>query len=398
MLQPPNVASDNPSMNQGGFRADWTPTRQDTFTIQSDFYKGVDKQNGTFVPPAVPSQMDCSTSTILTRWARKIDDETDWAMQLYYYNPYAIGYNLNNVATFDMDFQYHFNRDRHDVVCGVGYRNNNEAWIYGPNIFVARDNEQIPSYFFQDTITLDEDRFFLTLGAKFDHNSVTTFEFQPTARILWTPDKQTSIWAAISHAVRTPALDERIFTTPNAEELMAYEMGVRRQANDKLFWDLAVFNNCYSGLLGANTYYYEKVGNAETYGFEYSSTYTVNPQWRLTGSYSFLVENYQWWPGYYPENPDGSSPRNQFYLQSGWDLSDNITLDVMFRYVDSLVVGVPSYFANDVRCAWRPAKNLELSVVGQNLFAGKHYEYIYSSIANPTEIGPAVYGMVTWRY
>jgi iron complex outermembrane receptor protein len=342
--------------------------------------------------------MNCSTSTFLTRWARKIDDETDWTLQLYYYNPFAVGQNRNNSTIFDTDFQYHFKRDRHDVVCGCGYRNCDEEFIGGGTMAII-DSEQIPNYLIQDTITLVEDRFFLTLGSKFDHNSVTTFEFQPTVRAMWTPNKETSIWAAISHAARTPALQERMFFTPNAEDLMAYEMGIRRQPNEKFFWDLAVFDNRYSGLLGWNSpFVYQNVGNANTYGFECSSTYTMNSRWHLTGSYSFLIENYQWAPGYSPENPDGSAPRNQFYLQSGWDLGKDVTFDVMFRYVDSLVIGVPSYFANDVRVAWRPARHLELSLVGQNLLAGKHYEFISSSIATPTEIGPAVYGMVTWRY
>ena len=57
-----------------------------------------------------------------------------------------------------------------------------------------------------------------------------------------------------------------------------------------------------------------------------------------------------------------------------------------------------SYFANDVRVAWQPTKRLELSVVGQNLLAGKHYEFISGWAAYPTEIGPSVYGMVQWRY
>ena len=165
--KPPAVAFDNPSANQGGFRADWTPTRQDTFTIQGDFYDGIDRQWGTYTPPiGSPQQMDCSMARTLTRWTRKLDEDTDWSLQLYYYNPYGIGPNRNTVANFDMDFQYHFKRDIHDIVCGCGYRNNSEEWIYGPNTIVAEDSEQIPSYFVQDTITLVEDRWFLTLGSK----------------------------------------------------------------------------------------------------------------------------------------------------------------------------------------------------------------------------------------
>ena len=247
-------------------------------------------------------------ATTLTRWSPKNRRRNRLGPATLLLQSLPAGFNRNNVGTFDLDFQYHFKRDRHDVVCGAGYRNSNEEWIRGPRQpIVAEQNEQIPSYFVQDTITLVEDRYFLTLGSKFDHNSTTKFEFQPTARVLWTPDKETSLWAAISRAARTPALDERIYVTPNAEDLVAYEAGIRRQLTDRFFCDLAVFYNSYSGLLGYKTaQVYRNVGDSQTYGFEYSATYTITPQWRLTGSYSFLIENYQYAAGYTPEDPVGA--------------------------------------------------------------------------------------------
>jgi iron complex outermembrane receptor protein len=58
---------------------------------------------------------------------------------------------------------------------------------------------------------------------------------------------------------------------------------------------------------------------------------------------------------------------------------------------------VPSYFELDVRVAWRPVKNLELSVVGQNLLHDHHPEYGFPS---PTreEIGRSVYGKMSWQF
>jgi iron complex outermembrane receptor protein len=397
-VSPPSIANDNPSMNQGGFRADWTPTEEDTITIQSDFYNGVDKQFGPYTPPATPSQMNCSMARTLTRWTRKIDDDTDYALQMYYYNPYAAGLNINSVATFDADFQYHMKRNRHDIVLGTEYRNYDELFFYGGMSMRVADSEQIPSYFIQDTITLVEDRYFLTLGSKFDHNSVTDFEMQPTARIMWTPNKKTSVWAAISRAARTPSLVDRMWSSPKSEDLMAYEAGIRRAPTEKFYWDLAIFTNRYSGMLASPSFGYQNVELENSYGCEISSTYELTKQWRLRGSYSAIIENFTIPAGYTPEIPIGATPRNMYYLQSGWDIGRDVTFDLMFRYVDSLPIGVPAYFASDARCAWRPRKNLELSVVGQNLFAGKHYEFVTSSQSNPTMIGPSVYGMAAWRY
>ena len=306
-------------------------------------------------------------------------------------------------ANFDFDFQYHVDRGRHDIVCGCGYRNDDEKLSLGfLPIPLHTDSEQIPSYFIQDTITLVDDRLFATFGSKFDHNSITHFEYQPTAKLAWTPNERTSLWTAITRAVRTPALLERQYETGiQSEDVMTYEMGYRRQSNEKLFWELTAFYNRYQNLIGSRlppVLPYENVGKADTYGFEYNATYEVNERWHLTGSYSFFIECIEYSPGYSSDLPDGATPRNQFYIQSGWDLGQDVTFDMMFRYVDSLVAGVEKYFVGDVRLAWRPRKNLELSVVGQNLLDGRHYEFVASEAAFPTEVKPGVYGMVSWRY
>jgi len=417
-VSPPYIPYDYYQYGQGGFRTDWTPSRQDTITLQGDLVNGTDNPWGILrpsgVPPPIPkitpppespSPTKFQKTTFLTRWTHEIDQDTDWAVQCYYYNPYGSSNSVmqTNTANFDIDFQYHVKRGRHDIVCGFGYRNEEEAMnlAFLPSPFHA-DSEQIPSYFLQDTITLVDDRLFATLGSKFDHNSVTHFEYQPTAKLTCTPNERTSLWAAITRAVRTPSLLERYSgNNVQSENLLSYELGCRRQAGEKLFWELATFFNRYDNLLGSKSppfLPYENVGKGDTYGFEYNATYAVNPRWHLTGSYTFFIEYIEYQPDYVPNLTSGSTPRNQFYIQSGWDFGDNVSLDVMFRYVDSLLIGVNNYFAGDVRLAWRPRKNLEFSVVGQNLLAGRHYEFAYSQIAYPTEVEPSVYGMVAWRY
>ncbi|MBN1909453.1 MAG: TonB-dependent receptor [Pirellulales bacterium] len=398
-VRPPNRAEDEIKVHQGGFRMDWTPTCRDTVTIQGDFYDGKDGQIGWYTPPAIPSPMGCHETRFLTRWSRQVDENNDWSLQFYYYNPYALGSFLNNVATFDCDFQYHMKRDRHDIVWGAGYRNSDELWIW-PGFITAHDTEQIKSYFVQDTITLVDDRLFATFGCKFDRNSVTKYEMQPTARVIWTPSEKTTVWGAISRAVRTPSLIERINSDPRAEDLLAYEIGMRQQPHKRFFWEVALYFNRYHDMLGSAAFFqYDNRGKTDTHGAELNATYEVNDHWRLTGSCSFYSEYTVFATGFTPGYPVSATPRNQFYLQSGWDLSENVTLDVMFRYVDSLMNGsVPSYFTGDIRLAWRPSKNLELSVVGQNLLCGPHPEFVAVSGTNPTEIEPGVYGMAAWTY
>jgi iron complex outermembrane receptor protein len=65
---------------------------------------------------------------------------------------------------------------------------------------------------------------------------------------------------------------------------------------------------------------------------------------------------------------EGQSPHNQFHLRSLYDLCDDLELDFSLNYVDNLPEGdIPHYLRFDVRLGWHMSKNLELSVVGQNL-------------------------------
>jgi iron complex outermembrane receptor protein len=80
----------------------------------------------------------------------------------------------------------------------------------------------------------------------------------------------------------------------------------------------------------------------------------------------------------------------------------------MARYVDALgyrdrytgALVAPGYIEMDLCLAWRPRKNLELAVVGQNLLDSHHYEFIpmENTFAPLTETPRSVYGAVTWRY
>jgi len=85
-------------------------------------------------------------------------------------------------------------------------------------------------------------------------------------------------------------------------------------------------------------------------------------------------------------------------------LPKNITFDTALRWVDTLFLNngttvgtVPSYFEFDARLAWRPIKDLELSVVGQNLLHDHHPEY---GFPGPTreEIRRSVYGKISWQF
>jgi iron complex outermembrane recepter protein len=400
---------------QGGFHLDWTPTSRDTLTLQGDFLKAREYQ--LLLSATQPTNVNATN--FLGRWTRKLDEDRDWAVQLYYddYKRMPIGPDAPElcVTTFDLDSQYHAKLgDRHDVVFGFGYRNYDSVAAF-PGFLAftpPHDTFDIISYFVQDTIELRPDRLFLTAGIKCQNDTFTNFEYQPTIRLLMTPDDRTAMWGAISRAVRTPAVNERdaeyggfLIGNKNlhSEDVLAYELGVRRQPTDKFYWDLAVFFNRYDNLIGVTPLFpmvpevVSNVGRGDTYGYELVATYEVNPDWRLRGSYSFLVEDIDYPPntGPYVIYP-GMSPRNQFFIQSGWNLPHDTTLDMIGRYVDNLPAGVPRYFVMDVRLAREFASGLEVAIVGQNLLDNHHTEF--TNFGAATEVQAGVYGMVTWRH
>jgi iron complex outermembrane receptor protein len=108
-----------------------------------------------------------------------------------------------------------------------------------------------------------------------------------------------------------------------------------------------------------------------------------------------------------PEIQPGGSPQQEFSVRSLMDLPHQVQLDATLRYVDSLtitpvtsttVLHVPQYFSLDLRLGWKPTKNLELSVVGQDLLNGEHLEFAPTLQSQTTDVGRSVYGKITWTF
>ncbi|MEK6233239.1 MAG: TonB-dependent receptor, partial [Planctomycetales bacterium] len=318
----PGPASDAWRMAHGGGQVDWEPTCCDHLMFQGAYYDGFSGEFSSFptFPPiggrtTVDGSHHLKGSHVLARWTHKIDDEREWSVQTYYdrterdavFPALVLG---NDRDTIDVDFQYQFPMGPcHQVVCGFGYRytddliRNTPATSFIPN---ERPLDRF-GYFVQDTMTLIEDRWFFTLGSKFSHNDYTQFEMQPTARLLWTPNNRTSVWGAVSRAVRTPSRSNTdvifplfppfvtFFGNPRieSEEVLAYEFGARAQPVEEFFWDAALYYNDYTdlhvaapvpgGVIARNSSAHEF-----TWGGELVSTYELNSCSRARVGYSFF--------------------------------------------------------------------------------------------------------------
>jgi iron complex outermembrane receptor protein len=399
-------------MGQGGFRLDWLPAGPDSLTVQGDGY------GGAFEQPA-PGDTTVNGQNLIGRWTHTLGEDSDCSLQLYWDRTWRDAPTFaEELNMYDLDFQNRFAWGQRQVlVWGTGYRlmadrvQNSPALAFRP----PDRNLQLFSGFLQDEITLVPDRLKLTAGTKLEHNDYSGLELQPSGRLAWMPDERHTVWAAISRAVRSPSRVDRDLFLPasppyvvaggsdfDSETLIAYELGYRVRPSKWLSLSLAGFFNDYDRIrsLDTNSFVIANGNRAEEWGLELGAQYQPANWWRLRGGYTFLEKRVTVRAGAQDLNrgrAEGNDPEQQVILQSMFDLPGHVDLDFAFRYVDRLPAPpVPGYFTFDVRVAWRPLNNLELSVVGQNLWDEQHPEF--GAPATRQEIPRSVYGRVSWSF
>ncbi len=440
---------------QGGFHIDWDLSETDTFTFQGDSYEfDGDSMYTAPTPPFTLFDNDTETrgSNILGRWRRTLSDSSVMTAQIYYDRV-----DINKPVfprvhdTIDLELQHEFScGESHDIVWGIGYRTLRES--VDNTIFFAitpdSRHDSLISAFVQDDITMAEDLMHVTVGSKVEHNDYTGFEVQPTLRCLWTPHEKHSVWASVSHAVRTPSIIESgdranvglVGYAPNflppfnllpvvstmtgnrdldSEDLMAYELGYRVQPTERLSLDAAAFYNNYDDLRTLELVgtapdaipptFYTMTLNADnkmtgrTYGAELAADWQAAEWWRLRGAYTFLqiqldpATSSRDVPS---EDAEGESPHNQVSLRSLMDISETLEFDTGIRYVGRLSsLDVGNYVGLDLRLGWKPVEDLEISLVGQNLTRRKHTEFEpFFNTTETTEVEQSIYVRLTYRF
>ncbi len=381
----------------------------------------------------------------LGRWSHTFSSTSDLRLQ-FYYDLSEVRSKIADwaVHTLDADLQHRFQLgERHEITWGGSVRFHQYGEIETAVTLVEVpdvNNDTLLTAFVQDSITLVGDRFHLIFGSKFEHNDYTGFEIQPNARLLWTPEENKSVWAAVSRAVRTPSSAEELahinqwsflsgipalfdFKTNggfDSEDVLAYELGTRFQAYPSLWIDLAGFYNIYDELRSAEfgeprfeplpfphlvipgTFSNKLRGN--TYGFELASEWDASKWLRFKAAYTFLIMDLEAESDSRDTSADiqeDMNPKHQLSLRCLMDLPHDVKLDLWLRYVDSIPASdIDSYVAGDVRVAWKVSKNLEASIVGRNLFSDHHSEFKSSLLlySSPTDVERSVYGKLTWEF
>jgi iron complex outermembrane receptor protein len=437
---------------QTGFRAEWSESHAGDFTLQGDGYlekAGEGEGAVSYTPPYSQNLFGyeyLSGANILGRWQRTFSPRNDIQVQAYIDRTNHREVNLADYRTsYDVDYLQRVKPDpRQQISFGLGAR---VISIYDPIVVSGltftpiHRTDELYTGFFQDEISLVPERLTLTVGTKLLHTDFTEFEPEPSARLAWNPTHNQTVWAAFTHAVRTPSDAEANFTlsgyigptasglqafaaflpNPNfaPEQLNGYELGYRRLLGKTVLIDFAGFFNHYHDLfdeeLIANNFSLSDMPPplhlllpaqfrngllGHSAGFEVSPEWRPAKFWRLRGSYSYLDLGLEKSPGsgdigtaYGIEH---GSPKHEVMAQSAFDFGKQFQLDFDYRYISALAgLGIPAYSSIDARLAWHVRPDLELSISGQNLLQDHHLEYAADAGPN-VGIERSAYLRLTW--
>jgi iron complex outermembrane receptor protein len=408
---------------QGGFRTDWLNS-DNSHTLQGDIYshkQDVVLRVPTLTTPFIESRNDdeeTSGGNITYRWNHKFDNQSESTLQAYYdfVSRSAFATASHEIHTFDTDFQNVFaKKGVHEFTVGGGYRfvmdkfGNTETLSFSPE----KRNYSFFSSFIQDKLELIDDKWFVTIGSKFEHNPYTQFEFQPSIRSSFLVNPNHTLWGAVSRAVRIPnrAINDINFAVAGSpggfirslgnreavsEELLAYEIGYRGIIDNKIFLDSTIFYNDYENLSSNNTVSARATQSANSaegfsYGFENALKWDVSNKLELSATYSFIRTRLR--DGISTSvNSEGNTPKHQFSVRSSYELPYGLQFNSqVYSYSGVSTHNTDEYIRLDSNLVWNIKKNSQLKLVGQNLLDDYHPEFGRNLNEFAEQIGRSIY-------
>lgn len=438
---------------RSGFRLDKRLTGGDRLTVQGDTYSlkvGETVRPYTVLTPpyGTPYAADDTAkgANVLARWQHRLEDQSEMTLQAYFDRAEFSAPKLSETQnTFDLDFQHRLAPSLvHDIMWGANVRHIQSRAGNTADISFSPESHSYTNFsvFLQDDIALIPERLRLTLGSKLEKPHFGDTELQPNARLLWTPDGSNSVWLAASRASRTPSRGEtesrvalgvlpptaesfglpvQLATVPNAdleaEKLTAYEIGYRTLLTSRLSLDIAAFSNHYSDQsqwdvgtpelamapvphLNAPLAYTNAGSKTKTRGIEVVADWRPLDWMRLEASHTWLHVS--------EPPPDGvntyvagTSPKHQSSLRWMMDLTKKSQVDVWLRHVGKLKSQdqeIPDYTELDIRFGYAVSRQLDLSLVGQNLLDSRHAEFSETSSVPVSYIPRGVYAKATWKF
>jgi iron complex outermembrane receptor protein len=390
-----------------------------------------------------PQDTEAIAGHLLARVALAGDgaDAARTTVQLYY-----DGFDRTEGAAFrerrhtvDLDVQHSFAPwHGHRLAAGLGLRSTSDC-IPATDRIIPGDTErthQLASLFARDEWQLIDGLLAVAIGVKLEHNDFTGLETQPELRFSLTPAADTLLWLSAARAVRTPnrAEDDLTIATSNqpgpggstlvtnivpnralaAEELWAFEAGVRSRLSRTLATDVALFWHDYDDLIGyvpgapvpgapPAIVVPARSTNAvalTSYGAEASATWQVGADTQIAATYAFLQQaDTTIAPGAIQPLGLDDYARHQGSLRLHLGLLPDVDLNAQAFYVDRLRNrSVDGYVRLDVGLTWRCSATTRLQVGGQNLLDDRHPEAPFEFITVPSEIERAFFFAVTHTF
>lgn len=435
-------ARDDIASGQSGFRRDWADGAS-SYTVQGDAYR--EQRDTSWYLPALSAPYysklndteELQGANIIGRWTHNNGDG-DTTLQAYI--DYVSRYNSvlrHRQFTADIDFQrsLKFNATN-NIVWGAGLRSvsdDNQGSYYVNFNPDSRTNYTLSS-FIQDDIALT-DSITLTPGSKFELNSYTGFEIQPSIKMAWKANQENRVWAVASRSLRTAdrSGNDMNFTTGveesvpaftrlignkdlKSEEMWSFELGHRYIPAKSFSIDSTLYYNIYDHIVGYTPgtpfvdtssslpphvvipAYLTNGLNSRIYGAETSVEWQARDDWKLAVAYTLSFVETTGNDGLIMTGPD-SSPQHQVQLKSFFDVTPTIKWDNFIYYVDNVPdSGADAYVRFDSRIAWQITPAVEVSITGQNLLDNSHKEFKNFIYEAPAEIDRRIYGQIKWHF
>ncbi len=388
-----------------------------------------------------PTRNTIDSYHILTHWTKRLTEKNQIGLQVYYDREERdTTLQVLERETIDIDFKQHLSFGKmHSWVWGLGYRFSQDN-LSNTNLLTAVPNDlnvKVAQAFVQDEIQLRSNLNVL-VGVKVEDNSFSDVEVQPSLKVSLDLSPAHHSWASVAKAVRTPTrigtqvridipsllLEPGSALNPlplpllaelagndalESEELIAYELGHRWQANENFHVDLAIFYNDYDKLNGtqfggllcqpgnvlldsdpsclgsANYLESPLIFNNSVSGNTYGGELVVNKQLteRLSSELNMSYINYKLEAtsdGFLNELADVRNPEVLANFKVNYKASERWSLDLWLRHVGkvegfaALGNGFASYTALDMRAAMQFNKFLQFEIAATNLTDADHLE------------------------
>jgi iron complex outermembrane receptor protein len=398
-------AHDGFNFGRAGFRYDAAPSSDLRVLLEGGATQGSEQEIFQRLTPHFPftpflenSDTPVGAGHVLGRVTKTTGPGEEWQFQSYLdWTDRTMAILREKRLTGDIEVQHSSHPDdRNHLIWGLGYRGTTD-WMQGTfdiTFNPLRNTEQLANFFIQDEYKLVPDALSLIVGSKFEYTSWSGFDIQPNLRLLWNPDPQQAVWAAVSRAVRTPSRAERdlvfnysVLNRPFAivptlvtvlgnghmrpEKVTAFETGYRWQPTQRINLDVAGFYDLYGDLgtvdllparlVGGLPNLPAQFGNlakGHAYGLEIAAGWQAMSWLSFRSAYTFQRTKIN----REPTSTDTTSlayqnsiPKHHVSLRSSANLAPDLALDATVRYVGRLnlsAANTPLLTLMDINSYW----------------------------------------------